>query len=80
MCDCRQEPRQKARQMKKNDKKVLPFRPPPPQPDSNTIIAQIGISRFSIHFEIEDLPSAPLIPPQPLLLLQGSAKKRKPVK
>ena len=63
--------------MKKNQKKILPFPPPPPEP--NTIIAQIGRERFAIHFEFEDLPPAPLTPPPPLLLLKQPTKKRKRV-
>jgi hypothetical protein len=62
--------------MKKKSTKILPFPPPPPEPGSNTIIAQIGSSRFAILFEIEDLPPALPTPPPQLLLLKQPAKKR----
>jgi hypothetical protein len=71
--------RQKVREMKKNEKKLLLFPPPKPGPVDNTVIVQIGVSRFAIHFEIEDLP--PLLPPPPpeLLVLKQPGKKRKSV-
>jgi hypothetical protein len=63
--------------MKKNEKKVLPFPPPPTEPSDQTIICQIGTNRFAIHFAFEDLPPAPPTPPPPLLLLKQPTKKRK---
>jgi hypothetical protein len=65
--------------MKKNEKKVLPFPSPLPDPGRTTIIVQIGRERFAIHFEFEDLPPAPLSPPPPLLLVEQPTKKRKRV-
>lgn len=63
--------------MKKDEKKLLLFPPPKPEPADNTVIVQIGISRFAIHFEMEDLPP-PLPPPPPeLLVLKKPRKKRK---
>ena len=63
--------------MKKNEKKVLPFPPPPRETSDQTIICQIGNDRFAIHFTFEDLPPALPTPPSPLLLLKQPTKKRK---
>jgi hypothetical protein len=54
--------------MKIRKNNVLPFPKPPQEPETTTIVVQIGSERFAIHFEIEDLPSA--VPP--VLRTQGS--------
>ena len=65
--------------MKKNEKKVLPFPPPPRESSDRTIICEIGTDRFAIHVTFEDLPPAPLTPPPPVPLLKPPTKKRKRV-
>jgi hypothetical protein len=50
----------------KNRQTVLQFpKPPqsPQQPQSSTITFQIGRERYAIHYEIEELPTAPLLMP-----------------
>ncbi len=46
--------------MKKRQKKVLLFPKPPEQLQGETMTIQIGNQRFAIHYEIENLPPAPL--------------------
>ena len=56
--------------MKNREKKVLSFPKPPAEPETSTLIIQIGRERFAIHLEIEDLP-----PAAPLVMLQRRSKK-----
>jgi len=58
--------------MKKSEKKVLPFPPPPRAPAPTTILCQIGNERFALTWQIEDLP-----PAAPLLRLKPPARKGK---
>ena len=46
--------------MKKRQKKVLLFPKPPERLQGETMTIQIGNQRFAIHYEIENLPPAPL--------------------
>jgi hypothetical protein len=46
--------------MKNRQKHVLLFPKPPEQPQGHTMTIQIGNQRFAIHYEIENLPPAPL--------------------
>ena len=56
--------------MKNSQKKVLPFPAPSEEPAASTIVIQIGTDRFSIRWEIEELP-----PVAPLLLWKRGADK-----
>jgi hypothetical protein len=57
--------------MKNQKNNVLPFPKPPEEPGGSTIICQIGIERFAIHLQVEDLPPAP----PPMLMPKRRAKK-----
>jgi hypothetical protein len=46
--------------VKNRQKKVLLFPKPPEQPQDQTMTIQVGNQRFAIHYEIENLPPAPL--------------------
>jgi hypothetical protein len=61
--------------MKNRQNNVLPFRTPPEDPETSTIIAQIGNERFAIHMQVEDLP-----PVQPPLVMLKRRAKRAPSK
>jgi hypothetical protein len=58
--------------MKNQKNNVLPF-PKPSEEEFgiSTIICQIGIERFAIHMQVEDLPPAP----PPMLMPKRRAKK-----
>jgi|HubBroStandDraft_3_1064219.scaffolds.fasta_scaffold2039760_1 hypothetical protein len=58
--------------MKKKRAKVLPFPKLPKEPEASTIIVQIGMDRFAIHYEIEDLP-----PVEPLAM--PKRRRREPL-
>jgi hypothetical protein len=57
--------------MKNRKNKVLPFPKPPEEPETSTIIYQIGSERFALHMQFEDLPPAP----PPVVMGKRSAKK-----
>jgi hypothetical protein len=57
--------------MKSRKNNVLPFPKPPEEPETSTIIAQIGSERFAIHMQIEDLPPAARL----VVMLKGRAQK-----
>jgi hypothetical protein len=52
--------------IKNRERKVLPFPAPREEAESSTIVVQIGMHRFAIHCEIEELPpAAPMAPLKP---------------
>ena len=60
--------------MKKTKNKILPF-PALKEPVTQTIVCQIGMERFAIHIEIEDLPL-----PAPVIQLKSLPPKGRRIK
>ena len=58
----------------KTKKTILSF-PPPKEPTGQTITCQIGMERFAIHIESEDLPL-----PAPVIQLKSLPPKGRRIK